>query len=123
NEAIKHSQLPPKEMLAAIKALDEKTAKDHSLLSRQLTPAINRIAEASARSRTVLQCAVVGLGVERFHMKNKRWPESWDEVVTAGFIKSVPIDGYDGQPLRFRETEDGFVVFSVGPQGSYAGDV
>ncbi len=43
--------------------------------------------------------------------------------MAAKLLDKVPADVFDGQPLRFRKTTDGVVVFSIGPDGNYAADV
>jgi hypothetical protein len=37
--------------------------------------------------------------------------------MTPGLLAEVPLDPYDGQPLRYRRTEDGVVVYAVGDDG------
>ncbi len=72
--------------------------------------------------RDRLNTAVAGIAVERFRLKNGRWPDSLEEVVAAKLLDKVPTDVHGGKPLRFRKTSDGAVVFSVGPYGGYAGN-
>ena len=43
-------------------------------------------------------------------------------MVAAKLLDKVPVDVFDGKPLRYRKTGDGVVVFSVGPAGTYLGD-
>ena len=40
----------------------------------------------------------------------------------AGLLANTPIDEFDGQPLRWRRTADGLVIYSIGPPGKYEGD-
>jgi hypothetical protein len=42
-------------------------------------------------------------------------------LVAGGFLKGVPIDLFDGNPLGFRPTADGLVIYSRGKDGLYAG--
>jgi len=44
--------------------------------------------------------------------KNGMFPDS---------IVNLPIDPWDGAPLRYRKTEKGFVLYSVGEKGDYDG--
>ncbi|MFW6162335.1 MAG: hypothetical protein ACODAJ_06160 [Planctomycetota bacterium] len=44
----------------------------------------------------------------------------WDGRVNARLEKrldALPPDPFDGQPLRYRTTDDGFVVYAVGEDG------
>jgi len=75
-----------------------------------------------AKVQAQLACACSALAVERFRLKHKRWAAALDDLVAEGLLKEVPADPYDGQPLRYRPTKDGVVVYSVGPDGKGAGD-
>jgi hypothetical protein len=33
------------------------------------------------------------------------------------YLKEIPVDPYDGAPLRMRRLDDGLVIYSVGPDG------
>jgi hypothetical protein len=75
-----------------------------------------RMTDASLRSAALLRCGIAGLAVERYRLANGRWPDALEQAVPK-FLASVPLDPYDGKPLRFRRLEDGVVVYSVGPDG------
>jgi len=74
------------------------------------------------KSIIYLQASIAALAAERFRLLQNRWPKSLDELVKAGLLKEIPIDLMDGQPLRFRRTIDGLVIYSVGVDGTYRGD-
>jgi hypothetical protein len=119
-EALK---LPPNERQKALKEVDlafeEISPKDKSqILTRLLFSAILKLPEQEKGVHSRLACAVAGLGAERFRLKKKRWPESLEEIVQAGCLKKVPIDQFDGNPLRFRRTKDGLVIYSIGREGN-----
>ena len=39
------------------------------------------------------------------------------EELVPQFLPSVPLDPYDGQPLRYKRLPAGFVVYSIGADG------
>jgi hypothetical protein len=92
------------------------------ILVRLLLPAVVKVAEAEQRVDTMLHCTVAGIATERFRLKNGRWPVDLDEVVKAGFLDKIPEDLFDGNPIRFRKSPDGVVIYSVGKNGDYAGN-
>jgi hypothetical protein len=61
----------------------------------------------------VTRCAAAGLAVERFRLANGRWPKSLEELQPK-YLRQVPRDPFDGRQLRYRRTEEGVAVFSVG---------
>ena len=47
-----------------------------------------------------LRCAATACAVERFHLKYKKLPEKLEQLVPE-FLEKVPIDPFDGKPLRY----------------------
>ena len=47
-----------------------------------------------------------------YRKEHGAWPET-----LAACMDKVPVDPFDGKPLRYRLTEKGFVVSSVGKTG------
>lgn len=92
-------------------------------LARLLVPAIDSCAQAVQRSHAQQRCAIALVAAERFRKKNSRWPKSLDELTTAGLLKAVPIDPYDGKPLRLKTTADGLIIYSIGPDGNDNGGI
>ncbi len=80
-----------------------------------------KIARAEQREDTRLRCAVAALAAERFRLAQQHWPASLEELVKEKMLSEVPIDLFDGQPLRFRPTADGLVIYSIGPDKKYDG--
>ena len=51
------------------------------------------------------------LALHSYHLKNEKWP-----AVLSDAIPEVPLDPFDGKPLRYRLEKDGtWVVYSIGP--------
>lgn len=53
------------------------------------------------------------LAVERFRLATGQFPRGLQQLVPE-FLPRVPIDPFDGAPLRFRLRERGYVVYSIG---------
>lgn len=57
---------------------------------------------------------VTAIALKRFQLKHGKWPETLSEL-TPEFVASVPIDPYDGKPLKYHPNGDGtFLLYSVG---------
>jgi hypothetical protein len=83
-----------------------------------LTPAWHDKAFVSFQTgQARLRCAAVALAVERYRLAHGAWPASLGDL-TPGLLPSVPLDPFDGKPLRFRRLADGVVVYAVGPDGT-----
>ncbi len=61
---------------------------------------------------------LTGAHVLAWKVKHGAFPASLKEVVS-----SVPLDPFDGKPLRYRKEGAGYVVYSVGETGKYDGRV
>lgn len=68
------------------------------------------------RMNAGLECARTALAVERFRAVTGALPKGIEEL-TPSFLKCVPVDPFDGKPLRYRAAGDGFVVYSVNRDG------
>jgi hypothetical protein len=124
---VEAAKRPLNQRMALIKEIDSSLLAQIPLSERRhslvylLYPAVTKIAQIEQRLHANLACAIAGLGAERVRLEKGRWPESLDEIVQAGCLKKVPIDPFDGNPLRFRRTKDGLVVYSIGPEGKNDG--
>jgi hypothetical protein len=79
-----------------------------------MLPALVKVHNAEVRSQAHLRSAAVGLACERYRLRHKNWPASLDVLVQEKLIDAIPLDPIDGQPIRYRKTKEGIVVYSIG---------
>ena len=60
-----------------------------------------------------LEVAKTLVAVERHRLAHTSLPETLGQLV-PDYLAEVPVDPFDGRPLRYRRTDQGFVVYSVG---------
>ncbi|MCP4450489.1 MAG: hypothetical protein GY809_03435 [Planctomycetes bacterium] len=101
------------EALTRIKAIDNEHRSKLGMVAKMLTPNFRRIYELELRSVTRSLCARTALAVERYRLGAGRLPDTLDQLVPT-LMARVPVDPFDGQPLRFLHRDKGFVVYSVG---------
>lgn len=82
--------------------------------ARMVAPRVTILASSAQTIHARMRCAIVVIAAERFRREKNRWPNSLDDLVATGFLKSVPMDPHSGEPLRFKQTEFGLIVYSVG---------
>lgn len=83
-------------------------------VSSLLLPAMGKVLEKEARRVAMLRVTQTAIAIERFRLANGgNLPESLDRL-TPRFLPSILHDPFDGQPLRYRQLEKGFVVYSLG---------
>ncbi len=112
NEAIAIMKSPTEQQESLLQKW-EADAMNESVLVRELCPVLIKVFAAGWRSQAQFRCAAVALAVERYRRKHGRWPEALSDLAPA-FLKAVPTDPFDGQPLRYRKDKEGVVVYSVG---------
>jgi hypothetical protein len=117
--ALEVRHLPDHQQRAALKEIDASNdrtlpKKRQTRIASLLLPSVTRIHESSLRQRAWLRCAAVAIACERFRQLNGRWPDGLDEI-PSDILAAVPLDPFDGKPLRYLRREDGVTIYSVGP--------
>jgi hypothetical protein len=69
--------------------------------------------EGRWKKATERDALAIVVAVERFHRRRGDWPQS-TEALAPEFLKSLPIDPYDGKPLRLAIMAGNPAVYSVG---------
>jgi hypothetical protein len=72
-------------------------------------PLLDRVTDTHALQRVTM----TALALRLYRKENGRYPENLQQLVPK-YLPSVPIDPYDGKPLRYRKLAKGFKVWSVG---------
>ena len=107
------ASLPRHEALAGIKTAMKTHRPKLGMLAGTLMPALVRIYEIEVRCVARAACARMALAVEQYRLSTGRLPETLDQLVPT-LVSRVPLDPFDGLPLRFRPLDTGYVVYSVG---------
>jgi hypothetical protein len=73
----------------------------------------------NADTRRHVQCDVLmtGLAVQLYQREQGRLPDTLDALVPA-ILPRVPNDRFGTGPLKYRKTDSGAIVYSVGPDGA-----
>ncbi|HEX5446662.1 MAG TPA: hypothetical protein VFW87_22780 [Pirellulales bacterium] len=94
-------------------------------LSLLALPAMQPCADALNRGAAYRDSARVAVAVERFRLRHAEPPKTLDALIPE-FLPEVPLDPFDGQPLRYRLDAGEYAVYSLGAdlidQGGQADD-
>jgi len=114
-ELIDAMELPPHKRLAAFDSIEKTVfnSKRGGMLTRMLMPAFGRIMQIETRHLAHLRTTQTAIAVERYRLAEGHLPESLENLVPT-YMEVVPTDPFDGQNLKYRTLETGFVVYSVG---------
>lgn len=85
----------------------------YSLLSRMLIPSFARSAELWVRSVGANRAIRAALACERYRLAHGDWPDDLQSLVPE-YLEAVPIDPFDGRPLRYQRIPEGIKVWTIG---------
>jgi hypothetical protein len=110
---------PPGNFLAAAKVARELEERipPHYVVSRMILPALGRTFTVGQQHLARCESARVALAALRYKAKHGRLPADLAALVPAGFLKAVPLDPFDGQPLRYKADDAGLIVYALGENG------
>jgi hypothetical protein len=111
NQVVEASKLPTWEQAEAIDAQDKLLLHEPGFWVA-LCPAVQKVLQADLRTKAILRTAYTALAMERFHLANGRWPGKLDELVPQ-YLSNVPVDPYDGAPLRMSRKGSAVIVYSI----------
>jgi hypothetical protein len=91
-----------------------------AVLARVLLRVNDRTGEVCRRTHAQVRALMALVAAERYRMKNKAWPDKLEQLKPT-FLAEVPLDPFDGKPMRYRKLADGVVAYSVGQDGKDGG--
>jgi hypothetical protein len=96
--------------------ISESSRRNYFILSSMLLPALGNSILKEANTLASLRCAQTGIAIERFRLAHGTLPQKLDELVPQ-FLPAMLQDPFDGQLLRYRHLENGYVIYSIGSDG------
>lgn len=116
---IEAATLPPPARLTRVRTLDQ-DLEDLSFFWHPFVkigmPAVSRTVQLDIRFRAELDLAQLSLAIERYRLATGEVPERLGLLV-AQYLDAVPLDPFDGQPIRYRRTEPGYRLYSIMEDG------
>ncbi len=78
-----------------------------------LFPAIARASNMADRAAMRRDGVLVALALELYHRHHGAWPQTLSDL-TPNYLPAVPMDRFDGHPLRYLVREGQPIVYSIG---------
>jgi len=115
---VEAAALPPTQRGARFREIDEQmnNLSMFHFTIKMLAPALIRVAELDSRTCAHLDSARTALAIERYRLANGKLPEQLTDLVPK-YLGEVPLDPFDGRPIRYRRTEPGYRLWSVMEDG------
>jgi len=112
-------QLPPPQRLDAAAEVDKarQALPKTFFIIHEVAPYAVGVIKWELAETARLATASCGLAVERYRLARGALPETLRDLVPT-YIPDVPGDPFDGKPLRYKHLERGYVIYSVGSDGT-----
>ena len=107
------AKLPLPERLDAANTLKAQTERFSDLFVCSLQIGSTLVVVHDTERIAYVRLSLAALAVERHRHAKDVLPDSLDALVPE-FLDAVPLDPFDGQPLRYKKLAKGYVVYSVG---------
>lgn len=78
-----------------------------------MLPAIGRAATQAEITTQRRDAALTAIALELYRRRNGAYPETLDPLVPE-LLPTLPVDRFDGQPLRYRLSDEGPLLYSIG---------
>jgi hypothetical protein len=114
NRSVEFAKLPIHERREEINRLADTMEKTNNPI-HQFIGSHHRVHQAECRAQTYMRCATIAVACERYRIDRKTWPASLDVLVREKLLDAIPLDPFGGEPMRYRHTKDGVVIYSIGP--------
>jgi hypothetical protein len=91
----------------------EEMTRDNPFLF-MFMPAAGRLVEVSFRVEVETSALIATMAVLRHKADTGQYPENLEELASAGYLKSLPMDPYSEKPLVYKRTKIDFMLYSFG---------
>jgi hypothetical protein len=86
----------------------------HRFFCGLLLPSIAKVSEKIAFAQAAADTAAIACALERYRRNEGKFPDALASLIPE-FMSQLPLDVLNGQPLKYRRTEDGlYVLYSAG---------
>ena len=86
----------------------------HNIMATMMIPALVKVPQKAALAQSGVDMAMLACALERYRLARGQYPEDLNALV-PGFAAVLPHDIINGQPLKYRRTDNGrFLLYSVG---------
>jgi hypothetical protein len=112
---VEAAKAPPEEQLTRVEQLKTEISRLDPLSGLSFS-SYEKMVRAFWGNQASLRCAFVAIAVERYRLAHNQWPDSLT-VLVPEFLRELPLDPYNGSPLKYRRLSNGVVIYSVGLDG------
>jgi hypothetical protein len=102
--------------ISAITELYRRSQRKHGILTHLLSPATTLCFARVTLAETEHRLSRLGLAATGYRLKHGKFPASL-EAMTPELMPRIPVDPYDGKPMRMKMDGADLLIYSVGANG------
>ena len=77
--------------------------------------ASGRINQIAYRYKLHTEALITVTALFRYRQDKNLYPKNLEELVTADYMKKLPMDCFSNKPLVYKKADDNFLLYSYGP--------
>jgi predicted house-cleaning noncanonical NTP pyrophosphatase (MazG superfamily) len=106
----------PGQIRAEAIPVEEETKKiiGGNVLLELMAPAPARCMELAYCNKCSTESLIAVIALLRYKKDKGSYPDNLQELVTAGYLKELPLDPYSDKLSVYRRTDDNFILYSLG---------
>jgi hypothetical protein len=110
----------PKRMLAGIVSRQQRSKVVSGIMLSLFLPAVNAATGAEDRQNETLQLTRMAAALAVYRAEHGAYPTTIDELV-PGIIERLPVDLFSGMPFVYKRSEEGYLLYGLGANGTDEG--
>jgi hypothetical protein len=118
-ERVEAAQKPLHEQIALDRdfAVKVRSLAGSARVVARVLPAVEKVSDTYRRCHSALRCLITLVAAERYRRAEGKWPAALEQL-RPRFLAEIPLDPFDGKPLRYKRLAEGVIVYAVGPDGT-----
>jgi hypothetical protein len=96
--------------------IDDKLDKlfNDNIFVDTLAPAVRKVLEIGNRLPADVRGTITLIALLRYKQDTGAYPQNLQELISAGYLDTLPMNPWSDRPLVYRSSEDDFILYSVG---------
>jgi hypothetical protein len=99
-------------------AVESKAVRADTAVLKAILPALGSCCKKAADGQAILRVTRVGLRLQAQRAQQGAYPAALEAGLLAGIPAEKQVDPFTGRALCYRQEGEGFVLYSVGPDGT-----
>jgi hypothetical protein len=110
----------PSRLASGIVSRQQRSKIVSNIMLSLFLPALNAVTDAEDRQNTTLELTRLAAALAVYRAEHGAYPESIDQLLPA-IIERLPVDVFSGMPFVYKRSEEGYLLYGLGANGTDEG--